>query len=218
MVHLYALADHPARLPGRVGIGDAPLEAAEADGIDAVFSERAVEAEATEETILAHARVVEELAALNDAVLPARLAAPYETEVALVDAVRRRAPQLQGALERVRGCVEMGVRVVQQANGGHRERASGRDYMRGRLAAIQSAERLADELDEAVRPVARDSARGVTATSQLVVSAAYLLPRPGVDSFRAAVAQLARQHPDLDYVCVGPWPAYSFVLVDGGRP
>ena len=216
MLHLYALADHPARLPALGGIGKSPLASAEVGGIDAIFSELALApTEATEETILAHAQVVEELAALNEAVLPARLARPYESEAALVDAIRGRTPQLRDALEHVRGCVEMGVRVVQQRNGSDSASDSGSDYMRGRLEAIQGAKRVAHELDAAVRSVTRDSAHGVTATSELVLSAAYLLPRAEVEPFRAAVETLAGQHPDLAYVCLGPWPPYSFALVDG---
>src|ERR671935_1333283 len=112
MVHLYALVDHPARVPELAGIGRSALAAAAADEIDAILSEHAVlPPDPTEEAILAHAHVVEEVAALNDAVLPARFPGRYETEAALVDAVRGRAPQLRAALERVRGCVEMAVRL-----------------------------------------------------------------------------------------------------------
>src|SRR4051812_29181583 len=140
MVRLYALADHPARLPAG---GTTRLTAAEVGGIDAIFGEVAREgSERTGELVLAHARIVEELAALNDAVLPARLAAPHESEGALFDALRGRAPQFRRALDRVRGCVELGVRVVREANGAD-ARGSGTEYMRGRLAAVQAAERLA---------------------------------------------------------------------------
>jgi hypothetical protein len=217
MVHLYALADHPARLPAVGGIADAPLAAADAGGIDAIFSEVAAgRTEASDETILAHARVVEELATLNDAVLPARLARPYESEAALVDAIRGRSPKLRAALELVRDCVEMGVRVVREGSGATSGEVSGGDYLRARLASVQSADRVADELDAALDAITRDRSRGITATDELVLSAAYLLPRTEVDSFCEAVERVADGHPELAYVCVGPWPPYSFALVDGG--
>jgi len=216
VVHLYALADHPAQLAEVRGIGEATLAAADAGGIDAVFSEVGPGVtEPTDETILAHARVVDELASVNEAVLPARLARPYESRAALVAAIRERAPDLRAALDHVRGCVEMGVRVLpEQAPTAPAERSGG-DYLRARLAAVRSADRIADELDTAVAAIARDRSRGVTATAELVVTAAYLLPRADADPFREAVATVAGRHPELAFVCVGPWPAYSFALVDG---
>jgi hypothetical protein len=217
VVHLYALVEHPAQLPAAGGIAQAPLAAADADGIDAIFS--AVEpgqAEASDETILAHAQVVEQLATLNEAVLPARLARPYEDEAALVASIRERSTRLRVALEHVRGCVEMGVRVVRDQGDATPAELSGGDYLRARLAVVQSADRIADELDLAVAAITRDRSRGVTATSELVLTSAYLLPRAEAESFREAVATVAGSHPELAFVCVGPWPAYSFALVDGG--
>ena len=193
------------------------LAAANVGGIDAIFSEvDAGQTEASEETILAHARVVEELATLNGAVLPARLARPYESEAVLVDAIRGRSAGLLAALEHVRGCIEMGVRVLRERSDATEADVSGGDYLRGRLAAVQSADRVADELDAAVDAITRDRSRGVTATAELVLSAAYLLPRADFESFRAAVETVAGGHPELAFVCVGPWPPYSFALVDAG--
>jgi hypothetical protein len=216
MVHLYALADHPARLPRLSGLDGSALTAADADGIDAIFSEHeAGSIGATEDAVLAHARVVEEVGALNDAVLPARFPGRYETKASLVDAVRGDAPQLRVALQRVRGCAEMGVRVVRRSDGGAPSAGSGSDYMRGRLDAVRDAERLAGELDAAVRGISRDGACSVVATSELVLSAAHLVARADVERFREAVETVARAHPELAYVCVGPWAPYSFALVDG---
>jgi hypothetical protein len=218
MVHLYALADRPVRLPALGGIAKAPLAAADAGGIDAIFSEVAAgQSEASDESILAHARVVEEVAALNDAVLPARLARPYASEAALVAAVRARSAKLRDALEHVRGCVELGVRVMREREGTAPPDRSGGDYLRGRLAAVHSADSIGGELDAAVDPIVRDRSRGVTATSTLVLSAAYLVPRAEVESFREAVKTVAGGHPEFGFVCVGPWPPYSFALVDGER-
>ena len=48
------------------------------------------------------------------------------------------------------------------------------------------------------------------AGDRLLLSAAYLVPRDGVDDFRGHVVELERAHPDLALVCSGPWPPYSF--------
>jgi hypothetical protein len=216
MLHLYAIAEDPVRLPATTGIDESTLSAATVDGIAAVLSTAAsAPAETTEAAILAHARVVEEVAALNDAVLPARFGGSYEDESALGAAIRQRAPQLREALERVRGCVELGVRVARQRESGDQPPSSGGEYMRGRLAQVRSAERIAGALDDAVRRLVRDGTRRLLAGPELLVSAAYLLPRANVEPFRAAVAGVAETHPDLGIVCTGAWPPYSFALVDG---
>jgi hypothetical protein len=216
MVHLYALVDHPARLPPLAGIGGETVSAAEAAGIDAIFSEHDdPAADATDAAVLAHARLVEAVAALNAAVLPARFPGRYESEAALRDNIRDRASDLCDALDRVRGCVEVGVRVVPSAGIVDERARSGGDYMRGRLAAIREAEGIARELDAAVAPIVREGTRSVAATSQLVLSAAYLVASSEAADFRPAVETVARRHPDLAYVCFGPWPPYSFALVDG---
>jgi Gas vesicle synthesis protein GvpL/GvpF len=217
MVHLYALTEHPAYLPDVRGIGAAPLATAAVGAIDAIFSEIGGDpTEPTEASILAHAHVVEEVARINDAVLPARLARPFENEPALLARIRDRDVQFRAALDRVRGCVEMGVRVLQQTNGDQESTPSGSQYMRSRLDAVKLAETIADELDEAVSGLTRDTLDGITGTGELVLTAAYLLPREDGGRFRAAVETVATGHPDLSYVCVGPWPPYSFALVDGG--
>src|SRR2546429_2548789 len=102
MVHMYALVRHPAAMPGVRGIDDAPLRtSAAADGIDAVVSDtRPGPGGPTEAAILAHAHVVEAVAAANDSVLAAR----FFGGVARDDEVRqppggRRDPNLQ-ALDR----------------------------------------------------------------------------------------------------------------------
>jgi gas vesicle protein GvpL/GvpF len=218
MVHLYALVDHPARLPPVPGVAGAVLSAAEADGVDAIYSaHEGAAAPATDDAVLAHARVVEEIAAANAAVLPARFPGRYDDEQALLDAVRGRVAGLREALGRVRGCVELGVRVVPQ---GERDEppASGAEYMRARLARVRDAERVADELDDALRRIVRTGTRSVAATTELVVSAAYLVATDDADAFHAAVEEAAASHPELAYVRVGPWPPYSFALVDGDTP
>ena len=133
----------------------------------------------------------------------------------LVAAIGERATRLRAALEHVRGCVEMGVRVVREQGEAARAEVSGGDYLRGRLAAVRGADRIADELDAAVAGIARDRSRGVTATAELVLTSAYLLPHAEAESFRQAVATVAERHPELAFLCVGPWPPYSFVLVEG---
>jgi hypothetical protein len=88
--------------------------------------------------------------------------------------------------------------------------------MQRRLESVRASERLAAELHESLARRARDSTCSVVATPQLVLSAAYLLPRSEVEAFVDAVrAQEAARH-GLTFLCTGPWPPYSFAMVEGG--
>jgi len=201
MLHLYALAQHPARLAPLAGIEGSQLRAAQiGDDFDAVVSDISPDGvRASEAAILTHAAVVEELAGVNEALLPARFGHGYAAESALVEAIEGREVQVRDALERVRGCVELGLRIfgdTGDANGS--DGSSGREYMLGRLAVTS-----------------RESTSSVLASPQLLLSAAYLLPRGQLESFQSALDETESRHPGLTFVCTGPWPPYSFALIDG---
>jgi hypothetical protein len=214
-LHVYALAEHPATLPKTQGIDDVPLRAVQIGEIDAIVSETQPGATVADEAaVLAHARVVDDLTAANNAVLPGRFSNGLADENALLEAIGKRATTLREALDRVRGCVEIGLRVIAPARGEAAPAASGRDYLTGRLAAVQAGERAAARIHEPLAAGARASTLNVLATPELLLSAAYLIPRTEVDAFRAQVERLDEEHPDLTFVCTGPWPPYSFATVE----
>ncbi len=63
-----------------------------------------------------------------------------------------------------------------------------------RLASHASASRLDDEPDD-----------------QHGTSAAFLVPRDRIVSFREVVGEVANAYPEFALLCTGPWPPYSFV-------
>jgi hypothetical protein len=48
-----------------------------------------------------------------------------------------------------------------------------------------------------------------------MLSAAYLVDRERVDSFRARVEELGEEIDGAAVVCTGPWPPYSFTSFGG---
>jgi hypothetical protein len=215
-LYLYALVEPPARLRDARGLDDSALSVEPLGALDAVVSSLAVPPSAqSEDHILAHARVVDELALLNDAVLPVRFGRAYADASALRSAVEARGEELREALARVRGCVELGLRVL--AGTADRTRAapeSGREYLRARLSERQRGEELAEELDAPLAALSRAATRSVLATPQLVLSAAYLVPREELDEFRKAVGSVQSRHPELSVACTGPWAPYSFATAE----
>jgi gas vesicle protein GvpL/GvpF len=212
-LHVYALTDHPASLPPTRGIDDSQVDAVHVDGFDVIVSH--VVPAATEPAIVAHARVVDEVVAANDAVLPARFGRGVDDVAALAGTIRGREDKLHAALEQVRGNVEIGLRVTAGAPREQQPAAtSGQAYLKHRLAEVRTAERAAQEIHAPLAEAARAATLNVLATPDLLLSAAYLIPRAEVEAFRERVEALDAKHPELTFVCTGPWPAYSFATVE----
>jgi Gas vesicle synthesis protein GvpL/GvpF len=214
MLYLYALTEHPAVVPSTLGLEETPLAVERLDGIEAVVGVLDGDRiEASEEAVLTHARIVDELAALNEAVLPARFGRGYADAEALRTAVAEQEDALRPALERVRGCLELGLRVFSEQSDGDSP-GSGREYMLDRLDRRRRAERLADEVHAPLAALARAETRTVAATPQLLLSAAYLVPREALEQFQSALGELESAHPELSLACTGPWPPYSFATAE----
>lgn len=215
MLYVYAFLERPASAPDVLGIDDASLQVETAGELDVVVSRHeALPREASEPAVLAHARVVEALAASNDAVLPARFGGVHTDAAALRAALADRRQELAAALARVRGCVELGVRAL-APSAEPKAASSGAAYMQARLEQRRETERLADELHAPLAVRAREATCTVGATQRLLLSGAYLVPKDEVSAFTQLVEKLQDQHPDLGIVCTGPWPPYSFATSEG---
>ena len=215
MIHLYAIAEELDGLPDLPGIDEAPLGRRTIAGLDLVVSEHEQTAfDATEEAVLAHGRVVEALVGRSAALLPTRFGRVFGDDAALSEAVSAREGSLREALAQVRGCIELGVRVVGEAPSAPSAPASGKAYMEARLARKEQSERLVGSLHEPLAALARASTRTVDATPRLILSGAYLVEPSKVDAFRSRVAELEAAHPQLTFACTGPWAPYSFAAAE----
>jgi hypothetical protein len=213
VVYVYAFVATPAVVPEVQGIDASALESERVDGLEAVVSHHEEAPAASEAAILAHARVVDALVEANDAVVPARFGALHDDASTLRTAVAGRTAELESALARIDGAVELGLRALAPSADATLAR-SGTDYMRARLERRRDAEELAAELHAPLAALARDTTKTVAATPRLLFSAAYLVSRDDVRAFREAVAALEEAHPELALVCTGPWPPYSFVTAE----
>ena len=208
MIHVYGVVDGLAELPPVAGLEEAPLERRRVEGLELVLSRSQTppSAEISRESVLRHAEVVEELMSRSAAVLPAQLGHAFRNEDELTAAVREQAPQLERGLQRVRGCVEFGLRAIPSESASEVDAASGTDYMRARLEEARRGDRLVERLHEPLARLARD----VTLRQHGgELSAAYLVAREDVAAFQHAIAHVERS-PEVTVVCTGPWPPYSF--------
>jgi hypothetical protein len=215
MLHIYALVRHPASVPEVLGIDDGPLRALLAgDEVDAVVSDKNAGTAASETAILAHARVVEAVAAANGSVLPARFAGELSADADVARILVERRDSILAALDRVDGCVELGVRVLPAVDDERPQAASGSEYMRGRLDEVARAGQVADTLQRSLATVARESTSNVLARRDVLLTAAYLVPRGDLDRFYATLHDVERRLSGVTVVPTGPWPPYSFALLE----
>ena len=208
MIHVYGIVDELDSLPPLEGLHDAPLERRRVDDLELVVSEVPRE-EVTQEAVLRHAEVVEALMSRSGAVLPAQFSRPFAGDEELVSAVTAKAPELGQRLQRVRGCVELGLRVVTPAAPeSDRDAASGAAYMRARLDEERRRSRLAAELDEPLARLSQETASAAAGGN--IFERAYLVREEDVDEFLDTVGELQAANPELSLACTGPWPPYSF--------
>jgi hypothetical protein len=151
----------------------------------------------------------------HGAVLPLRFGTILGDPGALRAVLDEEQVRFRVLLSRVRGCVELAVRVGLVPSE-PRAASGGADYIRGRLAARQREENAADRVLAPLRSLARATARPPVQSGSTTVSESYLVSRAKVELFAAEVRALQAQNPGLSISCTGPWGPYSFVN-GGGR-
>jgi hypothetical protein len=237
--YLYAITDRPeAPVPAQPGLEEATLWGIAYQDIVAIGSPfTAAAAAPTEANLWQHEAVVESLIA-DRAVLPVRFGAIFASETAVRAVLAAHYTNFLTSLDRVRGRVELGLRILwdddlQRAESGlqiadskHQPSTTshqlstitGRSYMLARLeeerqfrAWRERAETLAMELNTSLSRLAAESVQQRLITPRLLLTAAYLVEQDQVVAFRLEVEALKATHPALHFLCTGPWPPYSFV-------
>lgn len=198
--------------PAGLGLDDRPLFGVTEGPLLAVVCDH--EGGAPEPTAAALTDYERTVRGLMDdgAILPAQFGSVLPDEHAVRTWLRARRHDLSGRLARVRGAVEIGLRARWRAGAGATldpRPASGTSYLRDRLEARQNARRVATELDP-LTGLARGSRRRLAPRPDLPVLDAYLVDRGRVHEFVAMVEQLDGRLEDVELVCTGPWPPYSF--------
>ena len=167
------------------------------------------------ESVLAHARVVDALAASNDAVLPVRFGRGFRGPRRRS---KRRSParrDSRSALERVSGCVEIGLHVVGAAAQPAASRATGPRVHAASASRAWREPRRSRRSSTSRSPSTRATRTHAASAPTALLRAAYLVPRDDVDALQRRVSSGAqRRHPELSFACTGPWPPYSFAALE----
>lgn len=226
--YVYCIIEGSDLPPGTCrGLEDAPVQAVAYRGISAIVSplpHRQVPV--TREHLLLHERLVEELMGRRT-VLPVRFGTVLGNTSSLRLELSRQYDCYLNDLDRVRGKVELGVRVLAPNELPEMEerplRASlpsgpGTRYLMERLGQHASAqatrerfERWAQMIDACLMHHAEDRRASWAPSEKGVMSAAYLVWQQEVPVFKEKVKMQSEAWPELQFLLTGPWPAYSFV-------
>jgi hypothetical protein len=222
---VYAITDTHSPAIDERGLNGRPLRAVAQDDLAAVVSEHdATRVASSAANLWDYEQVMERLMA-DHTLLPMRFGTVLAGDSAVRAMLSERAEELRAGLERVRGAVELGIRAGWRDAAGPAESSGqageGTAYMLKRLALHRQACDLVDRLDP-LAGLARDIRLRLVGQGDLPVLEAYLVNRDRVKEFTERVRDIDERHPEIELVCTGPWPPYSFTSLSedergGGR-
>ncbi|HEX8187958.1 MAG TPA: GvpL/GvpF family gas vesicle protein [Pyrinomonadaceae bacterium] len=236
-LYVYCLGEElgGAAFEGLAGVGGARVRLLALGGLAAAVSEAGAEgAPVNEENLLAHNRVNAAALAVSTP-LPCRFGTRAAPE-RLAEYVSANGAALAAALARVRGCVEMSVKLMSKPGVGGQEpggeiEAGAADFgaggagtafllkkrreILGEEGARRRAEGAAAWLAGGLNGLARETAERLSPPEAIFVRAAHLVERGRVAEYRARLRALAAGRRDLRLLASGPWPPYSFSDVKG---
>ncbi|HKN83745.1 MAG TPA: GvpL/GvpF family gas vesicle protein [Pyrinomonadaceae bacterium] len=228
-LYLYCLLEGIAQLDQLPqGISNAPVRLLPIDDLAVLVSDVDKDAVAvTRETALAHAAVVRSVLDRTTP-LPFRFGT-LVSEEQLRSYLSTRKPALENDLRLVRGCVEMGVKIIWSIsnNDPHEQQLSDEKQGAGsRFLEEKRREILGDEqrpaqateisgwLHESIGELICDEHVAVRPSEKLVLTAAHLVERNKIRQYREKIAEARASRPDLHFLMSGPWPPYTFANIE----
>lgn len=213
---LYGITDGASTDPGpATGVGSRPVRRVDCHGLVALVSEHEGTPPSDEDTLWTFERVIEDHMT-GGPVLPARFGSLVPDGEALREILSQRHAELGAQLERIRGAVELSVRVFwpeseSESESEPRTAQTGTGYLLARAVPERRAGQLADRLHEQLDGLARSTRYRLLPRPTTPVTAAFLVGHEHVHEFAQRVEDLGAGLEDAELVCTGPWPAYSFV-------
>jgi hypothetical protein len=222
----------PVRLHRHAGVAalvsDVPRERFDEEALSA----RLEELESLEALARGHELVLQ-AAMESGAVVPFRLCTLYSSPEPLNAMLDREGLGLTAALDRLDGMQEWGVKAFLREpaavspDSTSSESPTGTEYLSRKREQRDAVDAARAEIETVVAGIhARLTERAAAATlsrpqdrrlsghdAEMVLNAAYLVPREGAEAFRNAVEELGRRHEadGLDLEPTGPWPPHHFV-------
>lgn len=241
--YVYGVIAAQTKAPEESGIEGAALETVVAGELAALVSDLpSGELQLGRKAITTHSRVLEQ-ALEHGTVLPMRFGVVMEDRAAVKERLLERyEAHLREQLAQMQGKVELKLRAIYEEHPilaevvhTHREIAALREritqqnpdaayYERIRLGEMiagavdelrqRDQERIARQLE----PLAEATLLGEPSHERMVLNASFLVDRPTLEQFDAAVDEIGRQeHGRMRLKYVGPLPPHSFVQLPAGE-
>ena len=235
-LYAYCLSDEvtASTVESEIGLASAPPRLIRCGGISAVVSDLdESQVIVTRENVLAHERVVRRVL-VETTPLPFRFGT-IVSERELQSYVNSQQASLMAQLARVRGCVEMSVKVIwnkdtirhederpktqaeAQGGAGQIVKGSGTAFLLAKRREILGDERLKRRAEElaawlagCLEDVVREAQISLQPAETLFLSAAHLVERARLDEYRKALRRARREQSELHFLTSGAWPPYSF--------
>ncbi len=182
----------------------------------------------------AHHEVIE-AAARRGPVIPMRLATVYRDDGGVLAMLAGHEEEFRAGIGRIAGRLEWGVKAFAvpaersaHAVTGPGAAPSGAAYLARRRSQLNDAEAVrraaAAEADNVHAGLSRlavladlhppQDPQLSGARTTMILNGTYLVDEADAGRFAAAVDQAARQHPAVRLELTGPWPPYSFAMVE----
>jgi hypothetical protein len=236
-LYLYCLSDEvqAGAIEGVEGVAGARVRLFSCGPITAVASETGDERiGVTRESVIAHERVIRRVLA-ETTPLPFRFGT-VTTAAELENYIESRRADMESLLERVRGAVEMGVKVIwdKEAIEGSIKKASGTDLTQADIGEVgpgrafllarqremsageylkNHANSIAGWLENKLNSVVRETIVSVRPARKLVIVAAHLVDRVLLETYRDRLDRIRNERDDLRFLTSGIWPPYSFANI-----
>lgn len=225
-LYVYCLAEKLEALAAPVsGISGARVDVLNVQGFSLLVSGfEGDSVSVTNQNVLNHDNVVRSV--LNETTpLPFRFGSVVTTQQ-LAGYVNTHHASLRTSLARVRGCLEMGVKIISNtermdSGSDSDERGPGAAFLHRKQREILGGERRTEEakqvaawLHEQVHHLVHEEKISLRPTEKLIVAAAHLVKRQSVGEYRERLAVARKRRPELHFLVSGPWPPYTFSNIE----
>jgi Gas vesicle synthesis protein GvpL/GvpF len=205
--YVYALTDPQEQ--ERFTSGARKLRAVDVDGVAAIVEVVGARPAATEEALREQHALVVRLARRFDALLPIRFGAVF-TPSGLDARIRANRAVIRRALDRVRGRVQMTVRLHGAPADDPAPTATGTAWLTARRDRARSLRQHAARLRRAVSRFVEEE-RIDPGKGNLQGTVYHLIRSRDANAYRAAILATARSLIPVGVTVTGPWPAFAFV-------
>jgi hypothetical protein len=216
ILYLYALVDDESAGSLGEGLAGEPLRLVPLGAVSAVVGDLSERPRPDREPLERQDAVVRRLAEHFAAILPARFGEVFADETTLAGRLASREREMTEALDRVRGCVQMTLRVFgEPAAVPEPEVAAGGPGSRYLAARRREAERARslpeiEPIREALRPLLRGERVERAEAGPLLGTAYHLVLRGQDGAYRAALETARERIGGRRVAATGPWPPYAF--------